>query len=230
MVVLIHGGYWRAQYTKRLMRRMATAVTDEGWAAWNIEYRRIGRFGGGGGWPTTFADVADAVDALTRVPGVDLGRVVTCGHSAGGQLALWAAARHRLGAGTVGASPKVRPRGAVSLAGVVDLRRAADLGLGAGVVPELLGGGPDRVPERYAAVSPAALLPLGVGQVLVHGLDDETVPPDMSERYVADAVAAGDTDTTYVPVDGVDHMAVINPASAAWPPIRDAIERLLGPP
>jgi acetyl esterase/lipase len=227
VVVLIHGGYWKAAYTKRLMRRLSNAVTDEGWAAFNTEYRRVGRFGGGGGWPETFVDVAAAVDALTRVPGVDLGRVATCGHSAGGQLALWAAGRHRLPAGAPGAAPAVRPCGAVSLAGVADLERAAGLGLGGGAVPALLGGGPQAHPDRYAIASPAALLPLGVPQVLVHGVDDTTVPPSMSERYAARAVAAGD-DATYVPVDDVDHMGVIDPGSAAWAPTRAALGRLIG--
>jgi acetyl esterase/lipase len=227
VVVLIHGGFWKAPYTKRLMRGLARAVTDEGWAAWNIEYRRVGRFGGGGGWPATLADVGAALDGLARVPGLDLDRVVTCGHSAGGQLALWAAGRPRLPPGAPGAGPLVGVRGAVALAGVVDLAEGARLGLGDGAVARFLGGGPDVHPERYAAASPAALLPLGVRQVLVHGLDDETVPPSMSERYHAAAVAAGDTDATYLPLPGVDHMAVISTRSAAWPSVRDSLRRVL---
>jgi len=98
VVVLIHGGFWRPQYTRHLMRPLATAVVAEGWLAWNIEYRRPGPFGGGGGWPETFADVAEAIDHLATLPGVDATRVVACGHSAGGHLALWAAARGRLAA------------------------------------------------------------------------------------------------------------------------------------
>src|SRR5580698_8684810 len=84
LVVLIHGGFWRAQFTKALMSRLARAAVDRGWAAWNIEYRRLGPLGGGGGWPATFEDVAAAVDAVATFSGIDRDKVVTCGHSAGG--------------------------------------------------------------------------------------------------------------------------------------------------
>ena len=103
VVVLIHGGFWRAVYTKRLMNGLAKAVVKRGWAAWNIEYRRVGFLGGHGGWPQTLHDVAAAMDHIAVIDGaVDPTRVVTCGHSAGGQLALWAAARGRLPAGVQG--------------------------------------------------------------------------------------------------------------------------------
>lgn len=226
VVVLIHGGYWGAAYTKRLMHPMARAVTKEGWAAWNIEYRRTGAFGGGGGWPATFEDVAAAIDHLALLPDLDSERVVTCGHSAGGHLALWAASRGGLPDGTPGAEPLVTPRGVVSLAGVVDLHRGSALGLGAGAVDVLLGGNPQRQPERYALASPAARLPLGVPQVLLHGLADTTVPPGLSEAYAQLAVDLGD-DVGYLPLEEVDHMAIIDPDGPAWPPTVEALRRLL---
>ena len=89
VVVLIHGGFWRQLYTKRLMHGLARVMLDQGWAAYNIEYRRVGPFGQGG-WPETFEDVSDAIDALADLEGIDRSRIVTCGHSAGGHLALWA--------------------------------------------------------------------------------------------------------------------------------------------
>jgi acetyl esterase/lipase len=216
LVVLIHGGFWRAQFTKALMGRLARAVVERGWAAWNIEYRRLGALGGGGGWPQTFQDVADAVDQVAHFSGIDQDRVATCGHSAGGTLALWAAGRHRLGADAPGASVKVNVRGAVSLAGVVDLAVAAGSAVGGDVVAKLLGGANAEVrQQRMAMASPAALLPLGVPQILIHGLDDTTVPPSMSERYVGQAVAAGD-DARYIPLPGVGHREVIDPRNLAW--------------
>jgi acetyl esterase/lipase len=121
VVVLIHGGWWRSPYSKGLMNRMARAVVSEGWAVWNIEYRRIGLAGGGGGWPHTFDDVGDAVDHLAALPGVDASRVVTCGPSAGGLLALWALSRCHRHQPEAGSGSIVRPVGAVSLGGVVDL-------------------------------------------------------------------------------------------------------------
>jgi acetyl esterase/lipase len=106
------------------MNKLAKAVVPRGWAAWNIEYRRVGIGGGGGGWPETFVDVAAAINHLTLIDGIDTHRVVTCGHSAGGHLALWAAARHRLPVGVPGSDVTVTVQGAVSLAGVGDLREA----------------------------------------------------------------------------------------------------------
>jgi len=226
VVVLIHGGYWRAAYTKRLMNAMAEALASRGWAAWNIEYRRVGLFGGGGGWPATFSDVGAAVDYVRQVPDLDPDRVVTCGHSAGGHLALWTAGRHRTAPGTPGTPPAVRPLGAVALAGVVDLRRAAVLGLGGGAVTGFLGGTPEEHPERYSSGSPADLLPLGVPQVLIHGLSDTVVPPSMSEDYQRTAQTLGD-DAVYVPIEGIGHREVIDPASAAWPAIIDHLRSLL---
>jgi acetyl esterase/lipase len=228
VVVLIHGGYWRSVYTKALMSPLARAVNARGWAAWNIEYRRVGPVGGGGGWPSTLDDVAAALDHVQRLPSVDPDRVVTCGHSAGGHLAFWAAARHHLPNSGLVSPTAVQPRAAVALAGVVDLVRGAALGLGSGAIPQFLDGFPDEFPERYRAASPAALLPLGVPQVLVHGLADTVVPPEMSEEYQRAATAAGD-DASYEPLAGLDHRDVIRPARAAWPVIAAHLERHLSP-
>jgi dipeptidyl aminopeptidase/acylaminoacyl peptidase len=215
LVVLIHGGFWRAQYTKALMGRLARAVVEQGWAAWNIEYRRVGTLGGGGGWPTTFADVAAAVDAVATMPGIDAGRVVTCGHSAGGTLALWAAARGRGLVGLPGAPAAVALRAAVALAGVSDLESADELGLGRDAVAGVLGGGRAQVPDRFLAASPVALLPLGIPEVLIHGLADSVVPASMSARFVDRATRAGD-DARYIALPGVGHRDLIDARGEAW--------------
>jgi acetyl esterase/lipase len=216
VVVLIHGGYWRGIYSKVIMNRLARAVVSEGWAAWNIDYRRLGRFGGGGGWPATFSDVGDAVDHLEVLDGLDLDRVVAVGHSAGGHLGFWAGARRRAPKGTPGTPPKVQFKGVISLAGLVDLDHALACGLGLEVIPRLLGGSPAEVPERYAAASPAALLPLGIRQVLVHGLEDTLVPAAMSSDYTGLATECGD-DAVFEPVPGLNHRQLIDPRLAAWP-------------
>jgi acetyl esterase/lipase len=215
LVVLIHGGFWRAQFTKALMGRLARAAVERGWAAWNIEYRRVGALDGGGGWPETFSDIADAVDHVASFSGINTDQVATCGHSAGGTLALWAAGRHRLPAGAPGASVKIAVTAAISLAGVVDLTAADGLGVGGDAVARLLGGGEAERPDRYRMASPAALLPLGVPQTLIHGLDDTTVPPTMSESY-AKAAREADDYARYVPLLGVGHREVIDPGGAAW--------------
>jgi acetyl esterase/lipase len=224
VVVLIHGGFWRAQFTKALMGRLARAVTAQGWAAWNIEYRRVGVLGGGGGWPATFLDIAAAVDHLASLPGIDTDRVATCGHSAGGTFALWVAGRHRLPAEAPGSSVKVPVTTAISLAGVVDLAAADVSSVGGDAVARFLGGDAKLVPDRFRMASPAALLPLGVPQFLIHGLQDSVVPPAMSEAYAAEACQAGD-DAHYIALPGVGHREVIDPAGAAWDNAREQLER-----
>jgi acetyl esterase/lipase len=219
VVVLLHGGFWRGVYTKGLMTQLAADIIDRGWAAWNLEYRRIGTFPSGG-WPATFEDVAAGIDHLALVAPefqLDLARVVTVGHSAGGHLALWAAGRPKLALGAPGgaAGGFVGVRAAVGLAPVADLVAAARLELGGGAVTRLMGGSPDRYAERYAVASPAALLPLGVAQVVVHGDVDGAVPISLSRQYVAQAVVAGD-EATLVELPGVGHMELIDPASTAW--------------
>ncbi|MFI9006473.1 alpha/beta hydrolase family protein [Actinosynnema sp. NPDC053489] len=193
-VVVIHGGFWHQRYGLELGRPLAADLVSHGVGAYTIEYRRVT---GGGGWPATGDDVLAALDALDPA----LGPVVTLGHSAGGHLAVWAAARH----------PRVV--GAVAQAGVLDFlahpaitRRAA----------ELLGGTPAEVPDRYADASPAALLPIPKPLVLVHGEDDEDVPFEQSEAF---ARASG-AELIALPATG--HMDLITPGTAAWAACRTA--------
>lgn len=218
-VVLVHGGFWRSGWDRTLMTPLAHDLARHGIAAWNIEYRRVGQEGGG--WPGTFADVAAAVDHLVEVEPVDTTRVATCGHSAGGHLALWLAARHRLADG-VGASPRVRPVAAVSQAGVCDLERAWRDGLGDGAVEGLLGP-LEEGSERLAAASPAALAPLGVPQLLVHGTEDDAVLVSQSRDY-----AAGEPSAKLVELDGADHFDLIDVDHAAWATARDWLSTRLG--
>jgi len=219
VVVLVHGGYWRERYRLDVMNALAADLRSAGLAVWNLEYRRVG---GRGGWPATFADVADGLDALVDHAGparLAMDRVAIVGHSAGGHLALWLAARGGLPAGAPGAGPRLVPALAVALAGVADLHEGARLGLSGGAVAALLGGGPEEVGERYALASPTARTPLGVPQLLVHGDRDDSVPLDLSRRHHAAAVAAGD-ECELVELPGVDHFALIDPASAAWGLVR----------
>ena len=222
VVALIHGGFWKQLYTKRLMHRMAAAVVAHGWVAYNIEYRRVGHLGHGG-WPETFEDIAGALNALNDVEGIDRQRVVTCGHSAGGHLALWAATS-RFTTSAAPSDPSLRVCAAISLAGVVDLVAASQLGLGGGAVDALLGGSPVEFPERYALGSPAAQLPLGVPQFLLHGTADTTVPASLSANYVEAAVAAGD-EATFIPLPGASHMDMISPSGAAFQQVTAILDR-----
>ncbi len=228
VVVVVHGGFWRARYDLEHVGHLCADLTRRGHATWSLEYRRVGH--PGGGWTGTFEDVALGMDYLrtlaARYP-LDLGRVVTLGHSAGGHLALWLAGRGRLKPGRPlhTAKPLV-PRGAVSLAGVVDLERAHALHLGNGIVESFLGGTPAQVPERYALASPAALLPLGVKQVLVHGEEDTTVPVSLSAEYHARATKLGDP-VRLVSLPGAEHFEVIDPRAKEWPRVVEAVDSLM---
>jgi acetyl esterase/lipase len=208
MVALFHGGFWRAAYGLEALDALATALTIECDAiTWNVEYRRVGE--PGGGWPGTFDDVTVAMKAVP----VDFSRLVLLGFSAGGQVALWLAKR-------------VKAAGVVALAPVSDLHRAAELGMNRGIVPELLGGSPLEVPERYAAVSPASLLPLGVRQVIVHATEDDQVPLTLSQAYVMGARGAGDI-AELREVTGAGHFDLMDTGSKCWPIIRGAVRELI---
>jgi acetyl esterase/lipase len=230
-VILIHGGFWRNVYGLSLMTPLAEDLTTRGIAAWNIEYRRVGD--PGGGWPNTLLDVAAAADhlhALAPRHALDLTRIVTIGHSAGGHLALWLAGRPRIPQDSPLAAAEqdaqLRLAGAISLAGVADLLLGWRLDLGDNATGEFLGGSPTEVPERYAASSPAALLPLGVPQALVHGTADDRVPLRVSQDYMLAALAAGDH-VKVIELENVDHITLIDPRSAAWTRIIEALEDVL---
>jgi acetyl esterase/lipase len=206
VAVVLHGGFWRARYGAKLMHGVCADLAERGWAAWNVEYRRLGAFGGGG-YPQTLEDVAAAVDHLGEVQQrVRFDRVVAIGHSAGGQLAAWLATRP---------SARVPVDAVVSQAGVLDLRLASELRLSSGVVHQLLGGTPDSVPARYAAASPAERLPLGVPTLLTHGGRDRIVPPEMSERFARAARAARDQ-VSLALMSEEDHYGHLDPANPLW--------------
>jgi len=202
-VVLVHGGYWRSGWDRTLMTPLGIDLALRGIAAWKFE------------------DVSAAIDHLADVEQIDASRVVTCGHSAGGHLALWLAARHRL-AGGVGAEPRVRPVAAVSQAGVADLERGWRENLGDGAVEGLLGPLSEGS-ELFAAASPAALAPLGVPQLLVHGTEDDVVPISQSRGY-----AERDPLAELVELDGADHFDVLELDHPGWQAVVEWLPAQLG--
>lgn len=207
VAVLLHGGFWLAQWTLTLMDPMAADLARRGVATWNIEYRRADVHG----WDAMTADVAAALrhlEVLAQRYPLGLDQIILIGHSAGGQLALLAAA-DLLSTGRL-----VRPAVVVSLAGVVDLVEAARRDLGDGAVPHALGGTPDNMPQRYAASSPLVRLPLGTAQVVVNAIQDHPDLNDMQRNYAAAARAAGDR-VTLIEGEG-DHFTLIDPHSQVW--------------
>lgn len=215
VVCLLHGGFWRMPYGRDEFSPVARDLAARGFAVWNLEYRRLGA--PEGGWPGTLQDVAAGIDHLARlaVEGVelDLSRVVVVGHSAGGHLALWCAAR-RGKQGVLRTPASVQPAAAAGLAAAVDLARTFSLSAENSPVGDLLGGSPDEQPGRYAAASPMALLPLGVNQLIVHGVMDEALPIEITRDYVQAAKAAGDT-VQFSELPNVGHMDCLDPGSEA---------------
>ena len=224
VVVVIHGGFWQSQDDLSLMVPVCEALARDGYATWNIEYRRVGD--PGGGWPGTFLDVGASTDHLRTIAprnGLDLGSVVTLGHSAGGQLALWLAGRRWIREGELQTAKPIKLRGAMALAGIVDLEHAYELGMAP--VGQLMGGSPLEVPDRYAVGDPAALIPLGVPQVLVHGSADAIVPEALSAGYQREATSRGD-EVRLVELPGTGHFELIDPTTPAWAATRESLRSL----
>jgi acetyl esterase/lipase len=212
LVVVVHGGGWEAQYNLIHAGHLCTALGDQGVATWNVEYRSGGDVGGH--WPGAGDDVGRAVEFVAelveRYP-IDGERIVLVGHSAGGQLALWAAKRARLPV--------------VAIAAVSDLRESAERVGRDGAVARFLGGMPVEIPDRYAEASPRELLPLGVRQMLVHGDADTTVPYAQSVSYLEEA----GPDAELVTLRGAGHFEPIDPKAPEVLHTLTAIHSLLEP-
>jgi len=203
VVVVIHGGFWKAAYDLSLGRPLAASLAAHGWAAWNLEYRRVGN---GGGNPTTFDDVAAGIDKLAELA-LDLSKVVALGHSAGGHLAAWAGGRGKFDRW----APTVPVTAVIAQAAVLDLRQGHADRLGSGAVEQFVGRRPGPGDE---AIDPVQQLPLDVPVWCVHGVDDDDVPPSQSRNYV-DAAGAAGGDAHLLELPG-DHFVVIDPGSEAW--------------
>jgi acetyl esterase/lipase len=207
VVVLVHGGFWRARYALDLMDPLAADLAGRGFVVWNIEYRRVGQEGGG--YPGTLDDVGRAVDHLADVtePLLDLERVAFVGHSAGGHLAFWAAGRDRLAPGSPGADPAVLPALVIGQGPVGDLVEAVRRGAGNGAVLDLMGGTPEELADEYAVANPD--IGPGVAVAVVRGDRDDVVLRGYSVPSAAGPV-------TEIDVAGEDHFDLIDPASGSW--------------
>ncbi len=208
VVIFLHGGFWRNTVTLEASTPACEALTRSGAATWNLEFRRLGD--AGGGWMGTFEDVLRGGEHVVKIGSryaLDSSRIVVTGHGSGGHLALWLAAQRAIDL-----------RRVIGLAAISDLRRGWALNVGNGAVGQLLGGSPEKVPQRYGAASPADLLPISVKQRLVHGTADEFVPYALSEYF-----ARSSHNAELIPVSGARDFDVIDPHSRAWPVVEKAI-------
>ena len=231
VVVLVHGGCFKTYGSVADLAAMGDALKGRGIATLNVEYRRVDQ--AGGGWPNTYLDVGHAVDhvrSLAKKHRLDLSRVVLVGHSAGGHLAMWAAARSRVprGSALFMANP-LAVRGVVDLAGPLDLTTNIEGYEGLcrdRVITNLMGGTPAAMPERYAQASPMKLLPLGMPQVVVLGEYEEYVPRQFAQAYVQAAARAGDR-VRMILIPGAGHYEIASPRAAIWPTVELAIRSLI---
>lgn len=227
VVVLIHGGCWLGELPgAELMAPMVEPLRAKGFAVWNIDYRRLGQTGGG--YPGTFLDAGAAVDELrTLAPRyhLDLAHVAVVGHSAGGHLAAWVAARGRIASPSpLHAANPLPVRGVVSLGGILDLEAYRAKGPSACGGPPTIDGLVGRRADPYADTSPASLLPGGVPIAVVSGGSDRIVPPAFGHDYAKRAKAAGDT-VTDIEIPAAGHFDEIDPEAPAWATVIAAIEK-----
>jgi acetyl esterase/lipase len=215
IVFFIHGGYWRAKYDLTYGGHLCHALTLAGIASVNVEYRRVGN--SGGGWPGTFDDIRRAYAVLrereAQTHPLDLQRLCTVGHSAGGHLALCLAAH------------ETSVTHAISLAGVLDLRRAWELHLSNDAVTEFLGGSPAEEPDRYREASPAELK-IAAEQKIIHGTADDSVPYEISKNYADGKSKAGEK-VELITFPDTDHFEIVDPQSKVWPSLQQTIEACL---
>ncbi len=231
VVVIIHGGCWLASVADLGIMNLASEdLAKRGIAVWNIEYRRVDQ--PGGGYPGTFQDVATAVDHLRGLAPrhrLKLGRIVAAGHSAGGHLALWAAARDRLPQASELRGPRpLAISSVVSLGGLADLQALqapGSQGCGPEPIAPLIGEVGAGRPDVFADTSPVALLPFRARQVSVHGELDRIAPVAVGQGYTSKAAAAGASAELRVE-RGAGHFELITPGTPAWDDIAAMIAEL----
>ena len=225
VIVLIHGGGYREIYDLRPLGRVVAALAQAGFAVWNIEYRR---FGNGGEYPQMFLDVAAAADYLKQIAEthqLDLGRVISMGHSAGGHLALWLAGRRRIEPSSPIFTRAPLPIQAVlALAPLADVSAGSESELSSEALLAVMGGRASRAPQAYRNGSPSALIPLGAPQVIIVGSEDRAMLAN-AKQYADAAAAAGDEVDLQI-IAGVGHFEIVAVETAAWGAVLRSAKRL----
>jgi len=225
VIVLIHGGGYREVYDLKPLGSVVAALAEAGFAVWNIEYRR---YGNGGDYPQMFLDVGAAADYLPQIADrhdLDLSRVISMGHSAGGHLALWLAGRRKIEA----ASPlfvdePLAIHGTLALAPLADVSHGSKSELTSDALLAVMGGNARSAPQAYRGGCPRQLLPLGAKQQIIVGSEDKAMLAN-AERYSEAAASAGD-DVELQVIEGVGHFEIVAVETAAWAEVRSAVVRL----
>ena len=231
VAVLVHGGCWTKEFGGiTQLRNMAGALAARGIAVWNVEYRRVDEHGGG--YPGTYQDMNAALDMLGRVARsnpLDLERLVAVGHSAGGQLVQWLAARPRIPASSpLYRTDTVPVRQVISLGGLADLRREQDVIKSScdRDIAELAGTPSAARPDIFSDTNAGDLMPNGSRTVLVTGELDTISPPRVAHDFAARARAAGDAAEVVI-LPGASHYDEVAASSPSWPLVLKEIETAL---
>ncbi len=201
LVVFVHGGFWRPEFDRMHARPLAQALSDLGWPVVSLEYRREP-----GDPDATASDIRTALERLPDLVDVHAGYVLM-GHSAGGQLALWAAATLN----------PVHLRGVIALAPVADLLMADRLGLDKGAVQDFIGSGVRN--DLDPTYLPASIAPV----TIIHGTADARVPLSVAESYFTAHPTA-----RFIRVDHAAHFDLIDPLKEAWHEVTAELTRLTG--
>ncbi len=222
IVILIHGGCWRAQFGLTQLGQLSKSLTELGFAVWNLEFRRLGN---GGGWPASFEDIARGADHLVTIAdkySLDLSNITAMGHSAGGHLALWLAGRHHLPLRSkLFSKQPLKFRRVISLAGIPDLVEGVQQNICRGACEELVGGLPNKIPELYRQSSPHFLLPFNIPQYHLVGVRDPIVPVEYLKPYIAHAKQHDKVHFEVIPHIG--HFEMVMPDTISWQYIKNAL-------
>ncbi|MCY3832226.1 MAG: alpha/beta hydrolase [Chloroflexi bacterium] len=225
LIVLIHGGGYRELYDLKPLGSVVAALADRGFAVWNIEYRR---FGNGGDYPQMFLDVSAAADYLPQLAArheLDLSRVISMGHSAGGHLALWLAGRHKIETTSpLFVAEPLAVHGALALAPLADVSHGSESELSSDALLAVMGGTATSAPPAYGNGCPRQLLPLGARQQIIVGSEDKAMLAN-AQRYADVATSAGDEVDLQV-IEGVGHFEIVAVDTDAWAEVRNAAVRL----
>ncbi|MEE4658878.1 MAG: alpha/beta fold hydrolase [Halieaceae bacterium] len=217
VVVFIHGGCWLNAFGIDHSRPLATALAQRGYAVWSIEYRRLGD--SGGGWPGTKEDVVAAIarlDALQH-PRLRLDRMVIVGHSAGGHLALLAAA-HPL---------QHPPTAVLGLAAIVDLKAyAAGAGSCNKAAAAFIESGTTSATTHTLPPANPALSPAPANTLLLEGTEDAIVPPQTAVITGVGASAAAAWAPQWQQA-GAGHFDWVHPGTPAWQTLMETLAQAL---
>ena len=223
VIVLLHGGCWRAAHSLLQLGELCKSLNTLGYAVWNIEYRRLGN---GGGWPTTFKDVAKGSDYLREISKeylLDLSKVISMGHSAGGHLALWLATRDQLpNSSELYSQNPLAISGVISLAGIPDLVNGVEQNICRGACEELMGGLPEICPERYKQGSPHYFSYKDIPQIHLLGELDPIIPLD----YLRTALEQQQSTDTLKVIPDIGHFEMVMPETSSWGYIKSSLETL----